>query len=147
MIFPTIFYPTRSFFRPPPRPSPGSIEYSEEEESKHYEAVHRQMRPDQEETSSLTEKADLQSQTDSQVSFYTTHAWHFLDFSVNGIYYFYPSYCMRIQKLVYTCNRGLPFVPLLFILLIVLQQLPLVFVHIFQLWTFPEPWTLLSFLL
>ncbi|XP_022080215.1 protein sidekick-2-like isoform X2 [Acanthaster planci] len=63
-----IYSRTNSYTRPPPRPSPGSIQYSEEEESKHYEAVHRQPSREQDETSSLTEKADLQSQTDSQSS-------------------------------------------------------------------------------
>ena len=54
--------------RPPPRPSPGSIVYSEEEESKHYEDVHRRDLTDLAESSSLTEKSDLHSQSESQVS-------------------------------------------------------------------------------
>ncbi|XP_071796641.1 protein sidekick-2-like isoform X2 [Asterias amurensis] len=91
---------TNSYTRPPPRPSPGSIEYSEEEESKHYEAVHRQMRPDQEETSSLTEKADLQSQTDSQASEsdveYTEDPHSFVNHYTNVPTF--PSHSWRRQK-------------------------------------------------
>ncbi|XP_072043107.1 protein sidekick-2-like [Amphiura filiformis] len=55
-----------SYTRPPPRPSPGSIVYSEEEESKHYEDVHRRDLTDVAESSSLTEKSDLQSHSESQ---------------------------------------------------------------------------------
>ncbi|XP_071813143.1 protein sidekick-1-like isoform X3 [Apostichopus japonicus] len=39
--------------RPPPKPSPGSVQYSEEEESKHYEPVTKR---DTAETTSLTER-------------------------------------------------------------------------------------------
>ncbi|XP_071504823.1 protein sidekick-2-like [Diadema antillarum] len=50
---------------PPPRPSPGSIQYSEEEESKHYEDMRRRQAEEPGENSSLTEKADLQSLSES----------------------------------------------------------------------------------
>ncbi|XP_041473856.1 protein sidekick-2-like [Lytechinus variegatus] len=55
---------------PPPRPSPGSIQYSEEEESKHYEDVRRRMAGGDEpgENSSLTEKNDLPSLSESLAS-------------------------------------------------------------------------------
>ena len=62
--------------RPPPRPSPGSIIYSEEEESKHYEDVHRRDLTDVAESSSLTEKSDLQSHSDSQVRKLWTQSIH-----------------------------------------------------------------------
>ncbi|XP_030834826.1 protein sidekick-2 [Strongylocentrotus purpuratus] len=60
---------TNSYTRPPPRPSPGSIQYSEEEESKHYEDVRRRMAGEEPgESSSLTEKNDLQSLSESLAS-------------------------------------------------------------------------------
>lgn len=45
---------TNSYRRPPPKPSPGSVQYSEEEESKHYEPLSSKREAG--ETSSLTER-------------------------------------------------------------------------------------------
>ena len=47
------------------------------------------------------------------------------------------------HKLVYACNCEPPIVPLLFLLNFYSTAL-IGFVHIFQLWTLPEQWTLLS---
>ena len=44
-----------------------------------------------------------------------------------------------LYTLLYACNRGPPSVPLLFYFL---TTAPIGFVHVFQLWIFPEPWTL-----
>ncbi|XP_038069656.1 protein sidekick-2-like isoform X2 [Patiria miniata] len=101
-----VYSRTNSYTRPPPRPSPGSIEYSEEEESKHYEAVHRRPDPEQDETSSLTEKGDLQSQSDSQSSYkgsesdieYTEDPHSFVNHYTNVPDSTYPSHSWRRQK-------------------------------------------------
>ena len=47
------------------------------------------------------------------------------------------------QACVHACSSGAPFGPLLFIIIKLLATAPSGFVHVFQLWTFPELWTLL----
>ena len=63
----------------------------------------------------------------------------------DSFWFYFVVFVTNAYKLVCACNRATPIVPLLFILntFFFFAKAPIGFVHVFQLWAFPEPWTLL----